>query len=208
MASTKEIEKAAQNLEESTLKDSLNKVQGKTVKGDKSQLVEKYQNAVVETGLKNFVGKLQAEDLKASCEAIGLTVEKDDKAMKKALEEAVLGTGISGLISKVDDKLLKSFCDTLGLEVSPKPAIEKEIADEGTFTLVFLRADVISVMLTGMEQFLNDLTSPLLKAHCSELGLDDSGGKKDMVDRYVLCVAIVSETLSQYCSRLSTLQIR
>ncbi len=133
LMSTQEIAKAVQNLEAKTIQQALASYGTKTDATEKSALVEAYQNAVLETGLKNFVGKLSDKDIKAAGKAIGLDEIEKKKEGKKTLEEALLTSGINGLLNKADDKLLNTFCETLGLGISERSAMIKEIADEGEF---------------------------------------------------------------------------
>jgi len=126
---------------------------------------------VLETGVKNFVGKLADKDIRAALKALGME-ETDKKKEGKTLETALLTSGINGLLNKAEDKLLTTFCETLGLGNSERTAMIKEIADE--------------VMLTGMESFLNQMSSAILKPHCSELKLALNGTKKEMVERLMV----------------------
>lgn len=129
---TPEIEKAANKLQSSTLKNSL-KVFDVNTNGDKEELVKKYNNTVLEVGLKNFVSKLKDKDVKASCKAINLEPSSSDaKGLRKALEEAVLKNGIKYLLNKADEGLLTNFCVTLALESPDQDSKVKEIEDECT----------------------------------------------------------------------------
>jgi hypothetical protein len=171
--STQDIIKAFNHLEASTLKAAVKQVHGKeSSSNDKKELVEEYQNAVLDAGLENFAKKLSPEDLKTSCSSLGLEVNEDSKKNIKTIEEGLLGTGINGLIAKADEKLLKKYCETLGLEKADKESMIKEIADE--------------VMLTGMETFLQLLTTPVLRSHCEELKLNSTGNKKELVERLMV----------------------
>jgi len=168
--STAEIAKAVQNLDAKTIQKALTAI-GTEVEG--KDLVGSYQNAVLKTGIKNFVGKLSDKDLKAASKVLGLEEESKKEEGKAALEEGLLvGSGLNGLLTKADDDLLCTFCDTLGLTKSEKTAMIKEIADE--------------VMLTGMESFLNSLKLDILRPHCSELKLPTGGAKKDLVERLMV----------------------
>jgi len=168
--STQEIAKAVQNLEVKTLQEALKAVGAKTDATEKDKLIEAYQNSVLETGLKNFVAKLNDKDVEISCQALGVEVPSNKKEAKKTLEESLLNGGITTLLAKAEEKLLHTYCDTLGLQQSS--AMSKEIADE--------------VMLTGMERFLNQLNNTNLKAHCVELKLTSTGSKKDLVERLMV----------------------
>jgi len=168
--STAEIAKAVQNLDAKTIQKALTAI-GTEVEG--KDLVGSYQNAVLKTGIKNFVGKLSEKDLKAASKVLGLQEESKKEEGKAALEEGLLvGSGLNGLLTKANDDLLCTFCDTLGLTKSEKTAMIKEIADE--------------VMLTGMESFLNSLKLDILRPHCSELKLPTGGAKKDLVERLMV----------------------
>jgi len=117
--------------------------------------------------VESFVVKLKDGDVKLSCKALGTSDET-----KEALSAAAKAIGISAFIEKADDSLLNSFCETLGLETSSREEMMKQIADE--------------VMLTGMESFLHKLTAPLLKSHCSEMSISQSGTKKELIERLMV----------------------
>jgi len=178
---TSEIAKAIGGLSEGTLKASLEQLaatlpalKDKQLESlSKDDLLQRYQEAVLDVGLYNFVDKLNSSDLKSSCATLGLE-QKDDEECKKLLKEKLEGSkgGINGLIEKADESLLKKFCATLGLEPDDKDDMIKQIADE--------------VMLTGMESFLNKLTTPNLKGHCSEMKLSTGGNKSQMVERLMV----------------------
>jgi len=178
---TSEIAKAIGGLSEGTLKASLEQLaatlpalKDKQLESlSKDDLLQRYQEAVLDVGLYNFVDKLNSSDLKSSCATLGLE-QKDDEECKKELKEKLEGSkgGINGLIEKADESLLKKFCATLGLEPDDKDDMIKQIADE--------------VMLTGMESFLNKLTTPNLKGHCSEMKLSTGGNKSQMVERLMV----------------------
>jgi len=178
---TGEIAKAIGFLSQATLKASLEQLvtsfpalkDKKLESLSKDELLQLYQEAVLDVGLHNFIDKLGSSDLKSSCATLSLE-HKDDEACKKLLKEKLEGSkgGIQGLIDKADETLLKNFCTTLGLEPDDKDDMIKQIADE--------------VMLTGMESYLNKLSTPILKSHCNEMKLTTSGNKSQMVERLMV----------------------
>jgi len=170
---TTEIAKAIKNLAAETLKNSLKAVE-EDAAGEKDELQNGYQNAVLNVGVRGFIAKLKESGAKASLQALGKTgVEgKTLDELKAALSEALTGAGIHGLIDKAGEDLLKQYCETLGLEASDREDMIKQIADE--------------VMLTGMESFLNKLTLPILKSHCTEMSLTTNGSKKILVERLMV----------------------
>lgn len=165
--STEEIEAAVKKLDKA-LKKALEHFKLPT-NGSKEKLIERYKQQVLKTGAQNFLNKLKAADIKASCKALKMKVPSDEKEAATALIEKLSETGINALIESVDQELLAKFCDLLGLDTSEKDEMVKQIVDE--------------VMLTGMETFLNLLGVATLKSHCVELGLSADGSKKDLVER-------------------------
>lgn len=167
--STQEIAKAFHNLDTNTLKSSLKVVEANS-DGNKEAVEKKYQEAVLDVGLKGFISKLKAGYVPDACKALGIeSGDKSENELRKNMEDAVSKTGIVGLCDKADDSLLKKFSETLGLETAEREDMKKQIADE--------------VMLTGMESFLNKLSLALLKAHAAEMKLTATGSKKDLVEK-------------------------
>jgi len=129
---------------------------------------------VLEVGVRNFIKKLKAAEVKTASKAMSLKTSTDAEEARSSLEEKVGDEGINALIESVDDAVLKKFCSTLGLEPGARQDMITQIADE--------------VMLTGMESFLNGFAAPLLKSHCQELELDTNGAKKDLVERLMVAI--------------------
>jgi len=171
---TTEIAKAIKNLASETLKASLKAVQ-EDASGEKDELQNGYQNAVLNVGVKGFISKLKEDSAKSSLQVLGKANAegKTLDELKISLGEILLtGSGIHGLIDKAGEALLKQYCETLGLEASDRDDMIKQIADE--------------VMLTGMESFLNKLNLPILKLHCTEMGLTTTGTKKALVEKLMV----------------------
>jgi hypothetical protein len=148
----------------------------KNIDGDKSALIKKYQDAVLDVGVTNFVEKMSVEQLTKTCKCIGADSKADTKVLKTQIRLEAMKNGLQHLISKGDNDLLKTYSASLGLEGSfdkegkfDKEEITKQIADE--------------IMLTGMESFFKKLSVSLLQKHCSQLGLTSGGNKKESVER-------------------------
>jgi len=90
----------------------------------------------------------------------------------KSVEAETLKIGINGLVSAVPEAVLKKMSSTLGLDVGAVPVMKQQVADE--------------VMLTGAEQFFNKLTKKLLSDHASQMSLNSSGSKKELVDALMM----------------------
>jgi len=171
---TSEIGKAIKNLEVASLKNAL-KALDVDGAGEKEELQSRYQNTVLAVGLKSFLGKLKEKTAEASIQALGKSATgKSSDEIKASLAEILADTGIHGLVDKAGDDLLKQYCETLGLEASDRDDMIKQIADE--------------VMLTGMESFLNKLSLPILKSHCTEMQLPTTGPKKALVERLMVFI--------------------
>jgi hypothetical protein len=182
---TQEIAKAIENLKLETLQAILSSV-NINVTPNREELLKEYQKAVMDNGLKLFVKRMKFDEVKNSCNVLKVDdSEADEDTLRKNLESAVLENGIDNLLSPAPESLLKSFCETLGLKPSGKSlctqyiGINGRLADKDTMTKQI--AD--EVMLTGMENFLNQLSVELLKNHCLEMNLEDTGEKKDLVER-------------------------
>lgn len=165
---TQEIEKAISNLDEKTLRESLKMLEVDD-SGDKSTLAKRYQECVLNVGVKNFIHKLKPKTVQQVCKALKLSEEGGEKEQRETLEKHAEKIGIEELVKNVDDDLLKKFCETLGLDTTEREEMKKHIADE--------------VMLTGTESLLNKLSKELLQFHASEMGLKSAGRKKDLVER-------------------------
>jgi len=165
---TDEIKNTLKHLTLATLEETLKSVH-ENAKGEKNVLTERYENAVLDTAIGEFLRKLKAKDTKTLCKIVGVDEKSDDTG---ALKDGCKRIGINGLLDKTDDTMLETFCQLLSLETKDKDDMKKQIEDE--------------VILTGMEAFLTKLSVPILKKHCSELELGAAQNKKQLVDRLMV----------------------
>ena len=168
--STQEIDRAIATLDITTLKEVL-KTLGVLSDGDKASLRQRYQDCVLNIGLKGFLQKLKPKDVVDIGEVLSLSEKKSHEEFQQALEAAALKEGIVRIIEASNEDLLHRYCGILGLDtaVTSVEDMKKQIADE--------------VMLTGMESLLNKLSSSLLRSHAKEIGIDSTGSNKELVDR-------------------------
>eukprot|EP01116_Phalansterium_solitarium_P024351 TRINITY_DN88_c5_g1_i1.p1 TRINITY_DN88_c5_g1~~TRINITY_DN88_c5_g1_i1.p1 ORF type:complete len:378 (-),score=140.29 TRINITY_DN88_c5_g1_i1:101-1234(-) len=167
---TFEIASAISGLDDSVLREALE--HSRIDPGDNNP-AKRYQLAVLEFGVKKFLGKLDLETLRATASVLKVDPSSGAEQLREAIEAKIRHEITDGLTKKVDDNLLKKFCDVLGLESSGSTDDDvKQIEDE--------------VMLSGTENFLNQLPDTLLKKHCAGLKLQTSGGRAELVERLMV----------------------
>jgi len=152
---TKEIGQMINGLNLSTLKESIlasKKGSSKNLPTKKADIINRYQETVVEFGVENFVSKINDDLLKEALSGAGVTGGKED------LEKHVTGEGLEKYLQKCDKSLLNQYQAKLGLDASDNPKeLAKQIEDE--------------IVLNGMKLFLSALKVDILKKYCEELEL-------------------------------------
>lgn len=134
--STSEIIQAISNISEETLKNALKSINEDT-KGNKNQLIQKYADSVVNIGLKNFISKLNDDEIQKITKI--LEIEKKDKEEnKKNLLENISEKTFSDLLNKADDLLLNKYCEIMGLEKTTRKDMIQQLLDEVMLTVNFV----------------------------------------------------------------------
>jgi len=168
---TKEIAQMINGLHLTTLKDSIiasKKSSAKNLPSKKADIINRYQETVVEFGVENFVQKID-DILKDALSNAGVTGGKED------LQKHITGDGLEKYLQKCDKSLLNQYQAKLGLDASENPKeLAKQIEDE--------------IVLNGMKLFLSALKVDILKKYCEELELSKKPGlkKERLVDRLMV----------------------
>jgi len=168
---TKEIGQMINGLNLSTLKDSITaskKGTAKNLPSKKADIINKYQETVVEFGVENFVTKID-DALKDALSNAGITGGKEE------LQKHITSDGLEKYLQKCDKSLLNQYQTKLGLDASENSKeLAKQIEDE--------------IVLNGMKLFLSALKVDILKKYCEELELPRKAGlkKEHLVDRLMV----------------------
>jgi len=145
---TKEIGQMINGLNLQTLRDSITTAKKGTSKNlpsnaKKADIINRYQDTVVEYGVENFIVKIN-DVIKDALTSAGIT------GAKVELQKHITSEGLESYLQKCDKALLTQYQVKLGLdETSNTTELAKQIEDE--------------IVLNGMKHFLGALKVDTLK---------------------------------------------